>query len=79
MGQLQNHGILVILNFKGRKGLLAIKSILLKVKLKGPSEGALGGLKISIHRWFMDGGNILGLWWVFGLGAYYLCFFFFPS
>ena len=58
MGQLQNLGALMIQSSRGRKGLLAIKSTLSKAKSKGLLGGALGGLKTSIHKFFMVGGDL---------------------
>lgn len=56
MDPLQNHGVLVILSFRGRRGLQDIKSTLLKENSKGPLGRASDGLKISIPMLFM--GNV---------------------
>lgn len=56
---LRSLGALMILSFKGRRGLLAIKCIVLKVKWKGLSGKASGGLKIGAHKWCMDGGDLM--------------------
>lgn len=47
--------LLMIQSSKGRRGLLAIKSTLLKAKSKALLGRALGGLKISILKLFMGG------------------------
>ena len=55
MGLFQRAGVSMILNCRGRKGLLAIKSILLKAKSKGLSERPSGGLKTRAPEPFMAG------------------------
>lgn len=62
MGQLQNLGVLMILSFRGREGWLATKFTLLRAKSKGLLGRVLGGLRIGILRWFMDGGDLNNSW-----------------
>ena len=49
--------MLLILRFKGRRGLPATKCILWKEKSKAPLGRALGGLRIGTGKWFMAGGD----------------------
>ena len=57
MRRLPERGALMILSCRGKKGLLATRFMLSKVKLKGLSRRALGGLKKGILKWSMAGGD----------------------
>jgi hypothetical protein len=57
MVPLQKVGALVILNCRGKKGLLVTKFILLKVNSKVLLEKVLNGLRIDAAEVFMDGSS----------------------
>jgi hypothetical protein len=57
MVPLQKVGALVILNYRGKKGLLVTKFILLKVNSKVLLEKVLNGLRIDAAELFMDGSS----------------------